>query len=83
MASTIITKYNTSAGVAPSAGQLVVGELAVNVTDKRLYTLDASNQVVLISSGSDYVVPVTITVNSATAALRVTQTNNSPGALAL
>jgi hypothetical protein len=71
--STIITKYNSTAGVAPSAGQLVVGELAVNVTDKKLYTLDAGNNVVLISSGSDYSVPVTIDVSSSSAALRVTQ----------
>lgn len=73
---TIITKNTASAGVAPSAGQLVQGELAVNVTDKRLYTLNSSNQVVLISSGSDYIVPVTIDVNSASAALRITQTGS-------
>jgi hypothetical protein len=70
---TIITKNNASAGVVPSAGQLVQGELAVNVVDKRLYTLDALGNVVLISSGADYNVPVTIDVNSASAAVRITQ----------
>ena len=73
MATTIVTKNNSIPGVVPSAGQLVQGELAVNVGDKRLYTLDAGNNVVLISSGSDYIVPVTIDVSSSSAALRVTQ----------
>ena len=81
MAITIITKNTASAGVAPSAGQLVQGELAVNVTDKRLYTLNASNQVVLISSGSDYVVPVTIIVSSASPAVTVTQTGTGGAAV--
>jgi pseudouridine-5'-phosphate glycosidase len=47
----IITKNSSSAGAVPSAGQLVRGELAVNVTDRKLYTLNASNAVVLLSSG--------------------------------
>jgi hypothetical protein len=73
MAIVIVTKNSAAAGVAPSAGQLVQGELAVNVTDKRLYTLDSSNNVVLISSGSNFNVPVIIDVSSSSAALRVTQ----------
>jgi hypothetical protein len=48
LAITIITKNSTVAGVAPSSGQLSIGELAVNVTDKKLYTLDSSNNVVLL-----------------------------------
>jgi hypothetical protein len=47
----IITKNSSSAGAVPSSGQLVRGELAVNVTDRKLYTLNASNNVVLLSSG--------------------------------
>lgn len=49
MAITIITKNSTSAGVIPSSGQLSVGELAVNVADRKLYTLDSSNNVVLLT----------------------------------
>jgi hypothetical protein len=79
MATTIVTKNNDTAGVAPSAGQLVKGELAVNVTDKRLYTLDASNNVVLISSGSDYIVPVTVDVNSASTAVTIDQAGAGGG----
>lgn len=74
MATTIVTKNSTVAATPPSPGQLVQGELAVNVTDKKLYTLDGGGNVVLIATGSAYDVPVVISVNSATAALRITQT---------
>ena len=79
MATTIITKNNDTAGVVPSAGQLVKGELAVNVTDRALYTLDAANNVVLLSSGSNYTSPLTIIVNSASTALTVTQAGAGGG----
>jgi hypothetical protein len=46
---TIKTKYSTSANTAPSAGQLTLGELAINVTDKKIYALNASNNVVLLA----------------------------------
>jgi hypothetical protein len=78
MSTTIITRHSTVATVAPSAGQLVLGELAVNVTDKKLYTLDASNNVVLLAAGGvSPVDPFSITVNSASPAL--TLTNNGSG----
>jgi hypothetical protein len=70
---TIITKNNDAAGVVPSPGNLVEGELAVNTTDRKLYTLDNGGNVVLLSSGTDYDDPVTIDVSSASAALRITQ----------
>jgi hypothetical protein len=73
MTSTIITKNSAVAGLAPSAGQLVQGELAVNVTDKKIYSLDDNGNVVLLSTGDSYNVPVSIDVSSSTAALRVTQ----------
>ena len=79
MAITIITKNSAVAGLAPSSGQLVQGELAVNVTDKTLYTLDAANNVVLLSSGSNFTTPVTVTVNSASTAVVVTQTGSGGG----
>jgi hypothetical protein len=75
MATTIVTKNSTVAATPPSPGQLVQGELAVNVTDRKLYTLDGGGNVVQIADGgSPYVTPVSITVNSATVALRITQT---------
>lgn len=73
MTSTIITKNSAVAGLAPSAGQLVQGELAVNVTDKKIYTLDDNGNVVLLSLGTDIDLPVVIDVSSASDALRITQ----------
>jgi len=49
---TIIFKSNTTIGVVPTAGQLVVGELAVNHGDGKLYTKNASNNVIRLF-GSD------------------------------
>jgi hypothetical protein len=79
MTSTLITKNSAVAGLAPSAGQLVQGEMAVNVTDKKLYTLDAGGNVVLLASGAEYDVPVVIDANSATPAATVTQTGTGGG----
>ena len=49
MANTIITKNSNTATAIPSAGSLTQGELAVNVTDKKLFTKDAVGTVVEIS----------------------------------
>lgn len=46
MPSTIITKNSSTASAVPSAGSLTQGELAVNVTDKKLYTKDSGGSVV-------------------------------------
>jgi hypothetical protein len=45
---TIITKNSSTGSATPAAGDLVKGELAVNVTDKKLYTKDNSSTVVRI-----------------------------------
>lgn len=45
---TIITKNSSTASAVPAAGDLVKGELAVNVTDKKLYTKDNSAAVVKV-----------------------------------
>lgn len=42
---TIITKNSSTASAVPSAGSLVQGELAVNVTDKKIYTKDSGGTV--------------------------------------
>ena len=49
MANTIITKNSNTASAVPSAGSLTQGELAVNVTDKKLYTKNSGGTVVEIS----------------------------------
>ena len=45
---TIITKNSSTASAVPAAGDLVKGELAVNVTDKKLYTKDNSATIVKV-----------------------------------
>lgn len=81
MSTTIVIKNSSTAGLAPSAGQLVQGELAVNVTDKKIYTLNSSGTVVLLSSGSDFTIPVTVTVNSSLPAVTITQTGSGAALL--
>ena len=46
MPTTIVTKNSSTASAVPSAGSLTQGELAVNVTDKKLYTKDSGGTVV-------------------------------------
>lgn len=49
---TPIQLYNSStASAAPAAGNLVAGELAVNTTDKKIYTKDSGGAVVQVASG--------------------------------
>jgi len=52
MATKIITKNSSTAGAVPLAADLVQGELAVNVTDKALYTENASGTVVKLNAPS-------------------------------
>jgi hypothetical protein len=61
MSSTIITKNSSTVSAVPSAGSLVKGELAVNVTDRKIYTKDASGNVVLVASSSSLGDGVTLT----------------------
>jgi len=61
MATKIVTKNSSTAGSAPLASDLVQGELAVNVTDKRLYTENASGTIVEVGTN-----PSTIDINSGT-----------------
>lgn len=42
----------TTASAQPTAGNLAAGELAINLTDKKLYAKDASNNVFLLADAS-------------------------------
>jgi hypothetical protein len=46
MASTIVTKNSSTASAVPVSGDLTQGELAVNVTDKRLFTKNSGGTIV-------------------------------------
>lgn len=51
---TLITKNSSTALSVPTAGDLSQGELAVNVTDKKLYTKDSLNNIVELVSTNDF-----------------------------
>ena len=69
MPTKLITKHSTTIGSVPTTGDLDVGELAINVADKKLYTKEnASNVVELGTNPSTLTLGgvVTITTGSGT-----------------
>lgn len=48
MATTIITKYSVTSGAKPTTSDIVQGELAVNLTDRRLYSRNNSDTIVQV-----------------------------------
>ena len=74
---TVITKNSSTASSVPAAGSLVQGELAVNVTDKKLYTKDSTAAVIKIvgSLGNQEANAVAITGGAITG--MPTPSNNS------
>lgn len=58
--------YSTTASAVPSAGNLVNGELAINITDKKLYTKDNTGAVFMLASAASSAGTVS-TVSVATA----------------
>ena len=61
MATKIVTKNSSTASAVPTASDLVQGELAVNVADKRLFTEDNGGAIVELGTN-----PSTIDINSGT-----------------
>ena len=53
MATTLILKKSTTGGAEPLSSDLEKGELAINLTDRKLYTKDNGNNIVLV--GNPYV----------------------------
>ena len=72
MATKIVTKNSSTASAVPTASDLVQGELAVNVADKRLFTEDNGGSIVELGTN-----PTTLTVDTTT--LVVDSTNNRVG----
>jgi hypothetical protein len=67
MANTLIIKRSSVAGKVPVAGDLQVGELAVNLADAKLYSKNAGGTVIQLGGGSgsgDVVGPASATDNS-------------------
>ena len=59
---TIITKNSSTASAVPTTSDLVKGELAVNVTDKRIYTENASTAIVELGTNPSSITTATATV---------------------
>lgn len=67
MANTIIVKRSSVAGKVPTAGDLQVGELAVNLADQKIYSKNAGGTVIQLGGGTgDVVGPSSATDNSIT-----------------
>jgi hypothetical protein len=64
MSNTIQIKRSSTAAAVPTAGQLAVGELAINLVDKRLFTKDASDAVISLTPVSDAIKSITASVAS-------------------
>ena len=61
MATKIVTKNSSTASAVPTASDLVQGELAVNVADKRLFTEDNAGSIIELGTK-----PSTIDINAGT-----------------
>jgi len=48
----IVPYYSTTSGNTPSAGNMQTGEIALNATDRVIYTKDGTGLVVAIGSGA-------------------------------
>ena len=59
MATKIVTKNSSTASAVPTASDLVQGELAVNVADKRLFTEDNGGSIIELGTN-----PSTIDINA-------------------
>lgn len=53
MAQVIKIKRSESAGSAPSSSDLATHELAMNVTDKKIYTKNAAGNIIVVGSHSE------------------------------
>lgn len=79
MANTIIIKRSSEVGKVPTSGQLQVGEIAVNLADRKLYSKTAGNTVVLIGSGAVQDASITTTSVSQTALVSFPTTSYGSG----
>lgn len=61
--------YSTTASAQPVAGNLVFGELAINIVDKKLYAKDSGGNVFLLASALDNGTVTSINVSGGTTGL--------------
>ena len=74
---TIVTKNSSTASAVPTTSDLVQGELAVNVTDKRIFTENASTQIVELGTNPSTITTATATVTGTLTANGTFASNNA------
>jgi hypothetical protein len=74
---TIVTKNSSTASAVPTTSDLVQGELAVNVTDKRIFTENASTEIVELGTNPSTVTTGTATVTGTLTANGTFASNNA------
>ena len=75
--STIITKNSSTASAVPTTSDLVQGELAVNVADKRLFTEDNATQIIELGTSPSSLTTPTATVTGTLTANGTLNSNNA------
>ena len=55
MPTKLITKYSTTAGNTPAISELELAELAVNVTDKELYSKNSADEIIKLTNRPNFV----------------------------
>ena len=74
---TIITKNSSTASAVPTTSDLVQGELAVNVADKRLFTEDNATQIIELGTSPSSLTTPTATVTGTLTANGTLNSNNA------
>lgn len=76
MPTSIITKHTSSTGTKPTTSDVAVGELAVNLADKTIYTKDSSNAIIKLAAntGGESVIDLSILGGNPSASASVNTT---------
>ena len=84
MATKIVTKNSSTASAVPTASDLVQGELAVNVADKRLFTEDNAGAIVELGTNpSALTVDGNVGIGTGSPATTLTVTGNGANGIEL
>lgn len=75
MTSKLIHLHNSSAGVVPATSELVVGQIAINAADKRIFIIGADNTIATFYSGVQGTVTSVNTVAPVSGNVTLTPTN--------
>ncbi|QBX06686.1 tail protein [Burkholderia phage BcepSaruman] len=75
MAAKLIHLHNSTAGLVPSTTELVVGQIAINAADKKIFILGADNSIATFYSGANGTVTSVNGVSPSSGNVALTPTN--------